>query len=161
MSMNTGEPKPKICGRSPLEADIACQLERGHTRNHRHERNDFIAEWPRDAHDNVCSRCGEPCGSSWEARMAAGRIELGASCQAFAKLARAKGWSAEQHSNASEWGDNPSGPMAVNEAQRVVFEWGDGVALLRSARAYRLCEACQGKLLGLVGEFFGVPDGSR
>jgi hypothetical protein len=48
--------------------------------------------------------------------------------------------------------------MTKNEAQHVTFEWGSGVGHGK-VNGYHLCRTCQNKLLGVIGEFFGLGKG--
>lgn len=101
-----------------------------------------------------CSRCGrdDTNSHSWEDGWPNyGRIELGFSSQAFAALCGAKGCAEEEHFAAWRKG-HPA--MVENQAQSVIFEWGNGYKF-DSRDRYRLCRECQRSLLTVVGNFFG------
>ena len=99
-----------------------------------------------------CSRCGRTANPNdgWEHEWPIyGRLDIGYHSQAFVELA---GGDVDAGFQMWEQG-HPA--MIQDDAQRVVFEWGNGYQYDSTGR-YRMCCKCQRELLAVVGRFFGI-----
>ena len=104
----------------------------------------------------ACSRCGECANPSdgWEHSWPLyGRLDIGFPSQAFGHLGGCEHIADREH---FEWWREGHPAMTTNEAQEVIFEWGNGYRFDSTGR-YRLCYDCQKQLLRVIGEFFGIP----
>ncbi|MHB1702379.1 MAG: hypothetical protein ACYCSN_20050 [Acidobacteriaceae bacterium] len=102
-----------------------------------------------------CSRCGGCANPNdgWEHVWPLyGHLEIGFPGQAFGHLGGCDHTADGVH---FDWWAEGHPAMTKNEAQEVIFEWGNGFKFDSTGR-YRLCYDCQKKLLHVVGEFFGI-----
>lgn len=110
---------------------------------------------PKEEHIK-CSRCNKVANptDSWEYGWPLyGKLEIGFPGQAFAYLGGAEYIADKEH---FAWWSKGHPAMVRNEAQEVVFEWGNGYKY-DSEKRFRMCYYCQKELLYAIGKFFKIP----
>lgn len=102
----------------------------------------------------LCSRCGRALGNHWTDQWPNhGDITVGYPAQAFNQLVGEPSPCADQA--AFDWWQNVGHPvLKENGAQKLVFHWKHG-------DTFQMCQECQGALIRLLGEFFGMPESMR